>query len=179
MDLLESVVINWNLLCLVLGTVLLTKLLRLWSPKLCNKLAYWYTSEPPDLVSLKREVSDIKQQLQHVNMMDNFADHARLQRRINQKDRELQVKEKGHKSRLTKLSAVLSGGSSVLIFIMRIGVVMLNRRRPVAIFPTELFHPVSPLLAFPTGQPGGIGCPLWAVACSQFIDTVMQCLNVV
>ncbi len=73
---------------------------------------------------------------------------------------------------------------------MRIGVVMLNRRRPVAISPTELFHPVSPLLAFPTGQPGevyisippsvwyliecfsfsagGIGCPLWAVACSQF-----------
>ncbi|XP_064389473.1 guided entry of tail-anchored proteins factor 1-like, partial [Halichondria panicea] len=81
--------------CLVLGTVLLTKLLRLWSPRLSNKLVYWYASETPDSVSLKREVSDIKQQLQHVNMMDNFADHARLQRRINQKDRELQVKEKG------------------------------------------------------------------------------------
>ena len=39
---------------------------------------------------------------------------------------------------------------------MCIGVVMLNRRRPVAIFPTELFHPVSPLLAFPTGQPGEV-----------------------
>jgi len=126
-------------------------------------------------VRLKTEITSLMDELRGISITDSFAEHARLQRRIVQKERQLEdigrnqvlyshissvnksslsSPEKQHASRGLRRTVFLQGVCLVLIEATRIAIIILNRYAPVVQLSGDYLWPLTSIIAFPTGIPG-------------------------
>lgn len=115
--------------------------------------------------SLKRQVSDLKEELGSINMTDEFAKYSKIQRKLIKITDELKNKNNRQFIYQTKtrmiLYAVSYGISAIAFFTIH----WTFRGQPVIIFngnqSNDLFYPLGPLLSFPTGQSNCLSITAW------------------
>ena len=105
------------------------------------------------------EVYVLNKELATISMVDEFAKHAKLQRKISKLTAELETLEKDRNWRHLKVSWSLRMGIRVLYTIVVIIVNYNYRYTPILMLPKDLLQPYYPLgyiLAFPHGIEGKV-----------------------
>lgn len=96
---------------------------------------------------MRVEIQDMKQELSTVNMMDEFAKYARLERKINKMTDKLKTHVKARTAQLAKIKWFVSVAFYILQAALMISLIWKYSSVPVAVVPSK---GITPLVAFPT-----------------------------
>ncbi|GLV37763.1 hypothetical protein CBL_06536 [Carabus blaptoides fortunei] len=92
---------------------------------------------------LSMEISALRQQQSQISMSDNFATHAKLQRKINNIEKELKS---------------VSDGRNTNNYAFQLGVTY----TPVYVFPKSItWYPLSSVMSFPNEEAGAVSVHFW------------------
>ncbi|XP_078699485.1 guided entry of tail-anchored proteins factor 1-like isoform X1 [Branchiostoma floridae x Branchiostoma belcheri] len=116
---------------------------------------------------LKEELRRLTTEQDSVSIKDEFARHARLQRKIS-KIRD-QLKQTGReKSTLAiKVSWVMSAVFYVCYGLLMMSLMWRYRGEPVLLLPADWLYPLGGVVAFPSGVSGAVGITFWLVVCNR------------
>ncbi|XP_034884771.1 guided entry of tail-anchored proteins factor 1 isoform X3 [Mirounga leonina] len=103
---------------------------------------------------MRAEIQDMKQELSTVNMMDEFARYARLERKINKMTDKLKTHVKARTAQLAKIKWVISVAFYVLQAALMVSLIWKYYSVPVAVVPSKWITPLDRLVAFPTRVAG-------------------------
>lgn len=159
-------------ICLVLP------LLPRFLPTLCTILWLKMKGFAREATDLRLEIADLKKLQSEVSMMDEFAKHAKLQRRINTKSNSLKTLDQKHA--WIKWKAGLF--SKIAIYVLSAIFVFMYRYEPVVIFDLSgyednmLVYIVGKIIAFPTGVVGAVGMPAAMLSSKFVVDSAFDLL---
>ncbi|KAL0615571.1 Guided entry of tail-anchored proteins factor 1 [Plecturocebus cupreus] len=123
---------------------------------------------------MRAEIQDMKQELSTVNMMDEFARYARLERKINKMTDKLKTHVKARTAQLAKIKWVISVAFYVLQAALMISLIWKYYSVPVAVMPSKWITPLDRLVAFPTRVAGGVGITCWILVCNKVVAIVLH-----
>ncbi|XP_024782733.3 guided entry of tail-anchored proteins factor 1 isoform X1 [Gorilla gorilla gorilla] len=123
---------------------------------------------------MRAEIQDMKQELSTVNMMDEFARYARLERKINKMTDKLKTHVKARTAQLAKIKWVISVAFYVLQAALMISLIWKYYSVPVAVVPSKWITPLDRLVAFPTRVAGGVGITCWILVCNKVVAIVLH-----
>uniref|UniRef100_A0A8D1REM0 Guided entry of tail-anchored proteins factor 1 n=1 Tax=Sus scrofa TaxID=9823 RepID=A0A8D1REM0_PIG len=103
---------------------------------------------------MRAEIQDMKQELSTVNMMDEFARYARLERKINKMTDKLKTHVKARTAQLAKIKWVISVAFYILQAALMVSLIWKYYSVPVAVVPRKWITPLDRLVAFPTRVAG-------------------------
>lgn len=127
---------------------------------------------------LKLEIADLKNQQSEVSMADEFAKHAKLNRKISSKTNALkslqqnQVWIRMKAYWYTKIAVYVS--STILFFVYRY--------EPVLLFDISSYldytvvYVVAYILSFPCAMPGAVGMPVALFVCNRLVNQILDFL---
>uniref|UniRef100_F7CEG8 Guided entry of tail-anchored proteins factor 1 n=1 Tax=Equus caballus TaxID=9796 RepID=F7CEG8_HORSE len=156
---------------LVLSFVFGCNVLRILLPSFSSFMSRVLQKDAEQESQMRAEIQDMKQELSTVNMMDEFARYARLERRINKMTDKLKTHVKARTAQLAKIKWVISVAFYILQLPCRVVRPACNSERsgfaalmvsliwkyysvPVAVVPTKWITPLDRLVAFPTRVAG-------------------------
>ncbi|XP_010634835.1 tail-anchored protein insertion receptor WRB isoform X2 [Fukomys damarensis] len=133
---------------------------------------------------MRAEIQDMKQELTSVNMMDEFARYARLERKINKMTDRLKTHVKARTAQLAKIKWVVSVAFYILQgpcsparpsqATLMISLIWKYYSVPVAVVPSKWITPLDRLVAFPTRVAGGVGITCWILVCNKVVAVVLH-----
>lgn len=155
------------IIVLVVIFAVLSKFLSVICSKVTDILSFTYED------TLKRQqVKEMKAELSKLNMVSEFAQYARLERRINLLIEDMKSKSKIKQDTFWKISIaanILFYVSQVLTF----GTLLICYRSvPLLQLPEQWVFPCGYILAFPSGIPGAVGVTVWIVVCRNVVSKV-------
>jgi len=122
----------------------------------------------------KEELLQLKKELSTISMTDEFARHAKLQRRINalQDVLTMETTEATNKATADK-NKFHSACYGSLVF-SQIIMIMYHRSSPLFILPVQWFGPINWIISFPTGIDGAVGFTFWLFTCRRILNSIHQ-----
>ncbi|XP_057553560.1 guided entry of tail-anchored proteins factor 1 isoform X1 [Hippopotamus amphibius kiboko] len=123
---------------------------------------------------MRAEIQGMKQELSTVNMMDEFARYARLERKINKMTDKLKTHVKARTAQLAKIKWVISVAFYVLQAALMVSLIWKYYSVPVAVVPSKWITPLDRLVAFPTRVAGGVGITCWILVCNKVVAIVLH-----
>lgn len=123
---------------------------------------------------MRAEIQDMKQELSTVNMMDEFARYARLERKINKMTDKLKTHVKARTAQLAKIKWVISVAFYILQAALMVSLIWKYYSVPVAVVPRKWITPLDRLVAFPTRVAGGVGITCWILVCNKVVAIVLH-----
>ncbi|XP_045669443.1 guided entry of tail-anchored proteins factor 1 isoform X2 [Ursus americanus] len=123
---------------------------------------------------MRAEIQDMKQELSTVNMMDEFARYARLERKINKMTDKLKTHVKARTAQLAKIKWVISVAFYILQAALMVSLIWKYYSVPVAVVPSKWITPLDRLVAFPTRVAGGVGITCWILVCNKVVAIVLH-----
>ncbi|KAL1474340.1 hypothetical protein MTO96_038049 [Rhipicephalus appendiculatus] len=117
--------------------------------------------------NMRRQVCDLRAELGSMNIVDEFAKYAKIQRKINKMSEEL-----AHQAQLKSMYTfkVRLAATALLYALVGVTVAYLvwnYRSQPIVILPEAWLSPIGSLLAPASGSPGGIGLTPWLLVSSS------------
>lgn len=169
----ESEADRWAWL-LVLSFVFGCNVLRILLPSLSSFVSRVLQKDAEQESQMRAEIQDMKQELSTVNMMDEFARYARLERKINKMTDKLKTHVKARTAQLAKIKWFISVAFYVLQAALMISLIWKYYSVPVAVVPSKWITPLDRLVAFPTRVAGGIGVTCWILVCNKVVVIVLH-----
>ncbi|KAI2596219.1 GET1-SH3BGR readthrough [Homo sapiens] len=142
---------------LVLSFVFGCNVLRILLPSFSSFMSRVLQKDAEQESQMRAEIQDMKQELSTVNMMDEFARYARLERKINKMTDKLKTHVKARTAQLAKIKWVISVAFYVLQAALMISLIWKYYSVPVAVVPSKWITPLDRLVAFPTRVAGDDG----------------------
>lgn len=152
---------------LVVAFTVLSKFLSTVCSKVTDKL-----SSTCEDAAKRQQLNELKAELSKLSMVNEFAQYARLERRINAVTEDIKLKSKNKQDTLWKISIaayVIYYVSQVLIFG---SLLICYRSEPLLQLPEGWVFPCGYILAFPSGIPGAVGITVWIVVCRHVVSKV-------
>lgn len=141
-------------------------------PELC--VLFWLRMKGrlADAESLRLEISDLKEQQAEISMMDEFAKHAKVSRRINAKTKTLEsINQQQIWIRLKVFWC-----ARIALYVMSFLILVCYQSEPILVFDIQPYHDnslvyiVAYVMAFPTGMPGAIGLPIGMLVLNRIVN---------
>nr|CAB3267765.1 tail-anchored protein insertion receptor WRB [Phallusia mammillata] len=129
-----------------------------------------------DFASLQQELQEQIALQNEINMMDNFAKHARIQRKIDSLKAEITVVSTEMSKRVAYFRSILYWTLRVVIALSFMYIAFVHRYDPVMTI-DEKFFPfpfLAWIVSFPTGVPGNIGCLFWVILCQLSVRSIRK-----
>ncbi|KAF3816067.1 hypothetical protein GH733_016169 [Mirounga leonina] len=139
---------------LVLSFVFGCNVLRILLPSFSSFMSRLLQKDAEQEAQMRAEIQDMKQELSTVNMMDEFARYARLERKINKMTDKLKTHVKARTAQLAKIKWVISVAFYVLQAALMVSLIWKYYSVPVAVVPSKWITPLDRLVAFPTRVAG-------------------------
>lgn len=117
--------------------------------------------EGPSERQMRQEVVRLKQQLQSISMVDQFASYARIQRKINSLNQQFKAKVSERSIGEQRVQMTIGGLIKAVVGMSCAWLVWENVSEPVITLPGSLVWPLGPLLSFPSCQLGQISVMVW------------------
>ncbi|XP_006886774.1 PREDICTED: tail-anchored protein insertion receptor WRB [Elephantulus edwardii] len=159
---------------LVLSFVFGCNVLRILLPSFSSFMSRVLQKDAEQESQMRAEIQDMKQELSTVNMMDEFARYARLERKINKMTDKLKTHVKARTAQLAKIKWVISVAFYVLQAALMISLIWKYYSVPVAVVPSKWITPLDRLVAFPTRVAGGVGITCWILVCNKVVAIVLH-----
>ncbi|KAK4295771.1 hypothetical protein Pmani_031688 [Petrolisthes manimaculis] len=112
-------------------------------------------------LQIRQEVAKLKQQLQSISMVDQFATYARLQRKINTLNQQYRDKVSERSVRAQRARLVVDGLIRAVVGMLSMWLIWEHRSDPVLSLPAGLVWPLGHLLSFPSCQLGQMSMIVW------------------
>lgn len=155
---------------------LLLPLLARFLPSVCVHLWLRFKGKASVASDLKLEIEDLKQQQSEISMVDEFAKHAKLNRKITAKTNAL--KEIQTNQAWIRMKAYLY--SKIALYVLSAVTFFVFRYEPVLFFDisefadhNKLLYGFAYLIAFPTGIIGAVGMPVSLFTCNRVVTQVL------
>ncbi|XP_071819243.1 guided entry of tail-anchored proteins factor 1-like isoform X2 [Apostichopus japonicus] len=133
--------------------------------------------QTPREVSLQTELKVLKAEQDEIDVKEEFAKHAKLQRKINKLTDELN----SIRSSNLKLSVTIQWGVKIGLHILHkfcyVLLIWCFKEHPMVYLKEDWTWPLGRVLAFPSGQSGTIGVTWWVIACSLVIRKMHHLLK--
>ncbi|ELW67904.1 Tryptophan-rich protein [Tupaia chinensis] len=159
---------------LVLSFVFGCNVLRILLPSFSSFMSRVLQKDAEQESQMRAEIQDMKQELATVNMMDEFARYARLERKINKMTDKLKTHVKARTAQLAKIKWVISVAFYILQAALMISLIWNYYSVPVAVVPSKWITPLDRLVAFPTRVAGGVGITCWILVCNKVVAIVLH-----
>lgn len=170
----------------LLITILLLNIFKQFAPefakllaKLVNTLKYHNESV---LFSQKRcYLKELEMEQRDINMMDEFAKHAKLQRKIDRTTAEIRSHSDSKAKSQYFINLILRYSLQAVFTLGMIYLCVVYRSHPVLELPEKHTSYFSVLFSFPGGEPGTVSCFFWAAACrvcvGKIMDSIKECYS--
>ncbi|KAH8021922.1 hypothetical protein HPB51_018771 [Rhipicephalus microplus] len=117
--------------------------------------------------NMRRQVCDLRAELGSMNIVDEFAKYAKIQRKINKMSEELAHQAKLKSMYTFKVRLAATALLYALVGVAVAYIVWNYRSHPVVVLPEAWLSPIGSLLAPASGPPGGIGLTPWLLVSSS------------
>lgn len=168
------------MLTILFWLCLLLPLVMRFAPSLVAGLWLRLRGKHKELLLLRSEISVLKKEQSQISMMDEFAKHSKLGRKIRTKTDVLKTLESQQAWTYTKTLLVCK----VLFYIAMSVLMLVYRNEPVAVFDIDEYtdnvfiYFIAYVLAFPTGVVGCIGLPIGFTVCYRMTNKVLDIFDV-
>ncbi|XP_033262821.1 guided entry of tail-anchored proteins factor 1-like [Orcinus orca] len=139
---------------LVLSFVFGCNVLRILLPSFSSFTSRVLQKDVEQESQMRAEIQGMKQELSTVNVMDEFARYARLERKINKMTDKLKTHVKARTAQLPKIKWVISVAFYILQAALMVTLIWTYYSVPVTVVPSRWITPLERLVAFPTGVAG-------------------------
>lgn len=160
------------LLILCIALPLCTRFL----PSVCVYLWLKLKGRASEAEDLRLEIADLKQQQSEISLVDEFAKHSKIGRRINAKTNTLKSMQQNQI--WIKMKAYWY--TKVAVYLLSIILFLVYRYQPVLYFDISMYtdntviYILGYILAFPTGLPGAIGMPVSLFVCNRLVNQILH-----
>jgi len=164
------------ILALVLGRQLSPKLLTHLASLLFKLL---YTKELKSLDDLKLDLKQQEKDLSSIFIMDEFARHARLSRKVNKLSSDIETAKRAISNKKYFFTSVVSWTGKFLFAAVSLYVFVQYRYTPVLKLPKDMFYFsfLWNLVSFPNLVAGNVSCVFWALSCQIFLGILEKSFN--
>ncbi|KAK3091014.1 hypothetical protein FSP39_016483, partial [Pinctada imbricata] len=109
-----------------------------------------------DELNLRSQVKELKSEQSTISMTEEFAKHAKLQRKIDKFTKEIKRLASQRSQKMTMVNMAVKVGIKVIHTITMLSLIIWYRNVPLLMFPEGVFWPffIQKFVAFPTGVPG-------------------------
>ncbi|KAJ7996066.1 hypothetical protein DPEC_G00233220 [Dallia pectoralis] len=152
---------------LVLGSVVLCNLVKTLLPSISSYLFKAFQNNVEDEMEMRAEIQAMKKELSSINMMDEFARYARLERKINKITDKLKTYVKSRTGQQAKIKWVINIVYYILQAVLMISLIWKYYADPVMVLPSKWISPLERMVAFPSGVAGGVGITCWLIVCNK------------
>uniref|UniRef100_A0A0A9WG70 Guided entry of tail-anchored proteins factor 1 n=2 Tax=Lygus hesperus TaxID=30085 RepID=A0A0A9WG70_LYGHE len=156
---------------LLLGSCVVISIMNSCLPTLMEKIVKRLvgvgTSPPPEIETLRR-------QMEEINMKDDFAKYARLQRQLNKIKDEYKAQARERANTKWKYGLISRYGTQFLMMITCMVMFWNYRSTPVVILKEDWLQPVAGALSWPTYIPGALSFPVWFLMCSTVVKLTLE-----
>jgi len=127
---------------------------------------------------LENELNSLIAQQEQINMMDEFAKYAKLQRKILPLKEELKVMANDITQKHLMVQTFFQWIFHSIFSVLLLYQIYMHKYEPVLVVPPELVNPnvLAKIVAFPTGIPGNVGCVFWLIICKLTIGSLSKYL---
>jgi len=122
--------------------------------------------------SRKDELLRLKKELASISMTDEFARHAKLQRRINALQDDLTAETTEATNTAGAVKSKFHSACYGSLILSQLIMIMYHRSTPLFLFPAKWFGPVNWIISFPTGINGAVGFTFWLITCRRIINSI-------
>ncbi|XP_078488731.1 guided entry of tail-anchored proteins factor 1-like [Ciona intestinalis] len=128
----------------------------------------------------KKELQmDLKQKLEEqseIDMMDQFAKYARLQRKIDAVKDEIQKIKDSTSNKMLFIKSIITWTLRLVIGFSFLYIMFFHKHDAVLQYPKEWAGPdiLAKIVAFPTGEIGAVGGVFWLIACQSTVGAIFQ-----
>ncbi|XP_066998997.2 guided entry of tail-anchored proteins factor 1 [Anabrus simplex] len=123
--------------------------------------------------SLQNDEMKIRNEMANISMVDEFAKHARLQRKLIRVQEDLRTAANSRMSSYRKTRLFLSYSAQLVITLTFMAFVWMNYYTLVAVLPSKWLWPFGFILSWPTGVEGGISIMWWILLLGTGVRTIM------
>ncbi|KRT82527.1 hypothetical protein AMK59_4156, partial [Oryctes borbonicus] len=131
-------------------------------------LLKWLNKASSQEKNLLEQKLKLRKEQTQISMVDNFAKHAKIQRKINGIDEELSQLKSDRQANHLFTRLFLQYGMKVPISALLFLIVILCRSSPVLVLNKEYdLFPFSVLISYPLEDVNGVSVHMWALCCSS------------
>jgi len=112
-------------------------------------------------LELRRNLKEVKADLAKISMMDEFAQYAKTERKINKLTEKLSQCSSARSLQASKASWAFTLSMHACLGLSLVMTMWSWGSEPVLLLPQAWLSPISWPLSMPTGVPGGISLPIW------------------
>ncbi|XP_021936922.1 tail-anchored protein insertion receptor WRB-like [Zootermopsis nevadensis] len=112
---------------------------------------------------LQNEILVLQREMACISIIDEFAKHARLQRKLNKVQEELKSRANERMCLLVKLQFVITYVAQAIMQLVMLFLVWNYKYTPVIIIPEKWLHPTNSIFSWPTDTFGGISITIWLI----------------
>lgn len=135
------------------------------------------TSERELESNLRRQVCDLKAELGSINMVDEFAKYAKIQRKINKVTDELSHQAQVRSTYTFKVRIIVTAVLYAIMGFSLLYLMIYYNSVPILQLPSKWLYPLNRFLALPSDVPDGIGIPAWLLVCHTVGRVVAKYLD--
>lgn len=156
---------------------ILLPLMARFLPPLCLHLWMRLKGKANEAADLKLEIEDLKQQQSEISMMDEFAKHAKLGRKVTAKTntlKEIQSNQLWIRMKAFWYSKIALYAISAITFFV-------FKYEPVLFFDISKFadeytaiYVTAYIIAFPSGIIGAVGMPVALFVCNRLVNQILN-----
>ncbi|XP_020279239.1 tail-anchored protein insertion receptor WRB-like isoform X1 [Pseudomyrmex gracilis] len=153
-----NLLVTTTLSCVI--DTILPFLVRYISTFFFTKLRYSYTA---DDIKMRDELKNMKKEMSHISVHDEFAKYARLQRKFNQVNNTFNEKIRNKLNRKAAYETILIRILSALNGIYMAYLLYMYRKQPIIILPEGALWPFQNYFSWPSEHENAISLLSWIV----------------
>ncbi|XP_034238217.1 guided entry of tail-anchored proteins factor 1-like [Thrips palmi] len=123
--------------------------------------------ETNHLRDIREEISAVRTEMSKISMMDEFAKHARLQRKLIKLQDELKSEKMIVSSTKLKYKVLIGSGAYVSMGLGMLLMAYVFRSEPVLILPDKWLSPFSWIISWPCEFEGAVSTLFWISVCGS------------
>ncbi|CAH1799246.1 unnamed protein product [Owenia fusiformis] len=160
------------LLFVAFSLVLLFSFIPIIVPPITKLIVLAIKKVDEDEIKTRQELKNLKEELGTFSAMDEFARHAKIQRKINKLMEEVQKHTKTRSDVFVAVKMLVSGVLKAIQIIISLSLIITYRADPVIMLPLDWVTPwpLWKILAFPTGIEGAVGLTFWLIVCRSVVS---------
>ncbi|KAE8750344.1 hypothetical protein FOCC_FOCC002904 [Frankliniella occidentalis] len=116
-------------------------------------------------VNIRKEIAAIRTEMSQISMIDEFAKHARLQRKLIKMQDELKGEKMAINSTRLKFKVMFGAGATLIMSLFMLTVLYLYRSAAVVILPENWLSPFSSIISWPAEETGAVSVLTWVAIC--------------
>jgi len=160
------------LLAFIFVMELLFGLLPQYSSRITSLIGSIFFKISEEERKMRSEITDLKEKQSGLNVTDDFAKYAKIQRQVDKLLNQVRAKGMERKSYSTYLGMGISVVTYVVHGMAVITLMLSMRSEPILLFPPSYFSPLSSIVGFPTGISGAVGLAFWFAICNSVISRI-------